>query len=376
MATDDSGALVVLGEIVHVQREYLRDGDPQRMWDELLDALLRTTGSAHGFIAEVDWSMDGMPGLTIRAMVWLGLGDEPVAPHPDIGLLLAQVIADQAPVVLDLGSGQAPDSSRFAPVSGFLGLPLMSSGRLVGIVGLTSPEVPYDRRWIGVLQPLLATCASIVEAIQSTRDRDAAIAELEQTAACLQALVNGTTHAVAVVDAAGILRSANPAAGRLTGIPVADLVGRSLLDLISTPDRDRARRAVRRFVRRGVPPGMPPVVLGVVGPEGTTIPVEASIGEMSLDGQRRLVILGHDISDRLTAQFAFARAGEILDATPDVIAWAGPEGHLRYLNKGGRTMLGLARDDPVDHIGLDELTAPEWRDRFVDDVLPPGGGCR
>src|SRR5690606_26049289 len=99
----DAGAIAILGEIVHVQREYLRDGDPQRMWDELLDSLLRTTGSSHGFISEVEWSPHGIPSLTTRAMVWLGRDETTAAPHPDIGLLLAQVIARQAPVVLNPG---------------------------------------------------------------------------------------------------------------------------------------------------------------------------------------------------------------------------------------------------------------------------------
>jgi hypothetical protein len=84
--------------------------------------------------------------------------------HPDVALLVSQVVATEQAVVLAY-SPDVPAASRdrLAPIRGFLGLPLISADRLVAVIGVSAPAVPYEERIAELLQPLLSTCASIVE---------------------------------------------------------------------------------------------------------------------------------------------------------------------------------------------------------------------
>ncbi|MGF1667674.1 MAG: ATP-binding protein [Acidimicrobiia bacterium] len=357
---EESGALAILNEIVHVQREYMREGDPQRMWDELLASLMRTTSSKGGFIGEVEWGPRGIPNLNTRSMVWNGVRGSQVTPHPDIGLLVSQIIAEQAPVIVNLGA-VARGSSGAGPIDGFLGMPLISSDRLVGLVGLTSPSEPYGHHWVERVQPLLSACASIIESLQAASERSRLVAELERTAGFLQAVINATTHGALVIDPDGNIETANPAAHELLDSPVGQLVGRPATDFVSHGDLKAHRVLLRRALRSGVASGSAPFVTSVVGFSGRSRWVEASVGEMVLDGERRLVVMLHDISDRLQAQAALARAAEVIDATPDLIAWTDPQCRLVYINKGGRSMLGIEAHHPVEGLTIDSFCAGEVR---------------
>ncbi len=351
---EESGALTILNEIVHVQREYMREGDPQRMWDELLASLMRTTSSKGGFIGEVEWGSRGIPNLNTRSMVSNGLRGSQVTPHPDIGLLVSQIIAEQAPVIVNL-SATARGAAGAGPIDGFLGIPLISSDRMVGLVGLTSPSEPYGRHWVERVQPLLSACASIIESLQAASERSRLVAELERTAGFLQAVINATTHGALVIDPDGNIETANPAAHELLDSPAGQLVGRPVTDFVSHCDLRSHRTLLRRALRSGVTSGSAPYVTSVVGFSGRLRSVEASVGEMVLDGERRLVVMLHDISDRLQAQAALARAAEVIDATPDLIAWTDSQCRLVYINKGGRSMLGIESHHPVEGLTIDSF---------------------
>ncbi len=360
---------VILREIVAVQREYVSHGDPATMWRLLLDAVLRTTESSYGFIGEVDLTDRGLPSFETRAMRWLGGNGDPVAPHPDIGLLISQVIATGEPLVLPatvrLGQG-AVETGRFGPIDGFLGLPLTSVDRLVGVMGVTAPTRPYRRELADALQPLLSACASIVEAIQSTRARDRAIAALEDTAAFLTALFDSAPDGLLVVDEQGRIVRSNPAARDLLG---TEPVGRPIVDFVSERQRKGMTTRLSRIVRRGDPLDEP-LMIEAVRTDGHTFPAEASVAPVTMGDARHLIAVFRDVTERIEAQRAVARAAEILDAAPDLIAWGTIDGGLKYLNRGGRRMVGMGRLEPLDGRGLADL-CPPWAARQVREVILP-----
>jgi PAS domain S-box-containing protein len=365
---EESSALAILNEIVHVQREYMREGDPQRMWDELLAALMRTTSSRGGFIGEVEWGPRGIPKLNTRAMVWGGVSGVNVTPHPDIGLLVSQIIAEQAPVIVNT-SPSPRTSVGSGPIDGFLGMPLISSDRMVGLVGLTSPIEPYGHHWVARVQPLLSACASIIESLQAAADRNRLVAELEQTAGFLQAVINATTHGALVIDPAGNIETANPAAHALLDSPTGQLLGRPITDFVAHQDVRKYRALVGRALRHGVGSSASPFETTVVGFSGRSRSVEASTGEMVLEGERRLVVMFHDISDRLQAQAALARAAEVIDTTPDLIAWTDRAHQLVYMNRGGREMLGVDSEHPLEELKLDSFCSGDSATRFVEEAV-------
>jgi len=69
-----------------------------------------------------------------------------------------------------------------------------------------------------------------------------------------------------------------------------------------------------------------------------------------------------------------ARLAAVLDATPDLVAIASPEGRLSYLNDAGRRLLGLGPGAALPSAGLDELFSEHLAARLLNDAFP--AACR
>ncbi len=330
---EDQTAPDILAEIVNVQREYVRQGDPQRMWDLLLDAALRTSFSARGFICEIEWSDRGIPSLVTRSIAWGGDGSL----HPDVGLLVSQVIATDEPVFINpVEDGALPSVG----IDGFMGLPLVSADRLVAVIGVSSPAVPYDRRLAGLLQPLLSTCASIVEALQASASRDRAVSELRSTASFLDAVFETAAMGIVVIDEEGRLQKANPAAREVLGLPAGRLAPLPVTCLVDRTVAARVERFVLRAVARGVNRPLSNLVVPGRRLDGAPVLLEVSVSEMQVGVDRNLVIVFQNITERVEAQRSLAKAAEVLDSTPDLVAWGSTDGSIDYLNRAGRSMVG------------------------------------
>jgi PAS domain S-box-containing protein len=338
------------------------------MWDLLIDSILDTSGSAYGFIAEVIWGRSVIPELETRAMRWTDVRDAPVTAHPDVGLVVSQVIATEAPLIIPPRS-VSQTASRFSPASGFLGLPLRSADRLVAVVGLTGPESTYDEALVAYLEPLLAACASIVESIQAARARDAAVGRLEQTAGFLDAVIESTAHGILVVSGEdGRIESANRSAHLILDPPSETVVGRELTEILAPADRPVAERILRIVRRRGLSDRFRTFEVVLPRGDGGVFPAEATLSAFAIGGIGRLVVLFRDISDRVRAEQTSRRAMEIIDAAPDLIGWSDQRGGLIYVNPGGRTLLGL--EGPLGGLGMVDLCAPWSQSRLVDQAIP------
>lgn len=73
---------------------------------------------------------------------------------------------------------------------------------------------------------------------------------------------------------------------------------------------------------------------------------------------------------RADARLASERLTAIVDATPDVVGTAGPDGRLHYLNEAGRRLLGLASDAQVAAARALDLYPPWARQVLVDTAIP------
>ena len=83
-----------------------------------------------------------------------------------------------SPLALEPGSGSTPE--RPGPLRSFLGLPLHSREGLVGLVGLANGTGGYDATLLELLQPLQATCCSLLVGLRNEQRRRQAEEELRQ----------------------------------------------------------------------------------------------------------------------------------------------------------------------------------------------------
>lgn len=124
--------------------------------------------------------------------------------------------------------------------------------------------------------------------------------ELRASEALKAAVVNGALDAVVAIDTEHRIVEFNPAAERIFGYRRADVIGRSVMDVLIPPDQaDAHLRGMRRYLESGEH-----TVLGrrvevdAMRCDGWRIPVELTITETSASGRRLFTASIRDISER------------------------------------------------------------------------------
>ena len=339
----------ILGEIALLQQGYLQNNDVDAMWQQLLESLLRSSGCDVGFIAEMIDSDRGIPKLETRAST------SAAALPPALSLVISQVVAGRDDVFIALPTG---DHS-------FLGLPLVASNRVIGVVGLSGPSDVLDPTSAALLKPLVNVVASIIEALRSAAERDAAMERLEKNLAFLQAVVGSAALGVVVVDEAGVVELANDAAAAAVGVVETDLVGQSLLPFMAEGDSDwildqfeSPAIAVEAFSRRTVT---------MLADRSIQFSTDMTVSVFKLGGAGyRAVIMFRDIEAELLAQATATRSADLLAATPDLVAWTASDGSIDYLNAGGRSLI---RAESIEGLRVEHLFPPWAVEVFNREII-------
>jgi PAS domain S-box-containing protein len=115
----------------------------------------------------------------------------------------------------------------------------------------------------------------------------------------LKAVVDTAVDGVILIDAVGVVLMFNPACERLFGYRAEDVVGANVKMLMPAPFRDEHDAYIRNYRESGQRR-----VIGigreVVGQrkDGTTFPIDLSIGEANQDGEAIFVGMIHDLTER------------------------------------------------------------------------------
>jgi len=166
----------LLQALTEVQTAFTQGHPAPRLFDQLLGAALELTGSEYGFIGEVVPTAEGAHTLKAHAFQDTVRTDETFG---HLQSLFSAVLTSGQPVVspspaLEPGSGSPPE------LRSFLGLPLHSREGLVGLVGLANGPGGYDDTLLALLQPLQATCCSLLLGLRNEQRRRQAEEELRQ----------------------------------------------------------------------------------------------------------------------------------------------------------------------------------------------------
>ena len=198
--------------------------DIKELLDGLLSELLTLTGSEYGFIGEVLRRADGTPSLRTHAITNIAW-DEATQRFYDHGApsgmvfenletLFGAVITSEAPVIAndpahDPRRGGLPDGHP--PLNRFLGLPHISAGELIGMVGLANRPQGYDDEVVSFLEPFVATCANIIAAQRHAAER-------REREVSLRNLVENAVEGIVVIDQRSVIQSVNLRAAPTEGL--------------------------------------------------------------------------------------------------------------------------------------------------------------
>ena len=142
--------------------------------------------------------------------------------------------------------------------------------------------------------------------------------ELRSSEARWRAIVDSAVDGIVVIDHAGCIEKFNPAAERLFGYAEPELVGRNVNVLMPSPYHEEHDGYLARYLATGQAKiiGIGREVTGR-RQDGSTFPVHLSVGEFTLQGERKFTGILHDLTGRmkieeqLRERAALARLGEM-----------------------------------------------------------------
>lgn len=114
----------------------------------------------------------------------------------------------------------------------------------------------------------------------------------------LNAIIDNAVDGIITIDSMGVIESANPAAARLFGYSLEEMIGRNIKILMPEPDKSNHDRYIQHYHRTGIGN-----IIGkgreVIGKrkDGSTFPFLLSISEVELSGGKMFTGIIHDISE-------------------------------------------------------------------------------
>ncbi len=302
----------LLKAITSAQSQLIGSVDRTTLFDGLLDALLDLSDSEYGFIGETHLDEHGEVYLRTHAITNIAWNEytrrhfEENAPNGlefhNLKTLFGHVMTEEKPVV---ANSPKTDPRRgglplgHPDLKSFLGLPLHSAGRMIGMVGIANRPTGYDEQLIGDLAPFLQTCANAIFALRADSEREQAIADLSDEQQRLSAILDGAFEAIITIDETGTIESANQRAEQMFGYAQSDLRGQNISGLMPAPYRFEHDDHIQNYLNTG-----DRKVIGqgreVMGRHrnGEEFPIELTVSETHVKGDRLFIGMIRDLSER------------------------------------------------------------------------------
>ena len=169
--------------------------------------------------------------------------------------------------------------------------------------------------------PIKDAAGQVVAATAIARDltaRNRTQSALQTSELLWQAVVDSAVDGIIVIDAKGLVEAFNPAAERLFGYSEQEMIGRNVSVLMPAPYHDEHDGYISRYLATGTKK-----IIGIgrevsaLRRDGATFPVQLTVGEMNVEGERKFTGILHDLSARahieaqLREQTALVRLGEM-----------------------------------------------------------------
>lgn len=185
-----------LSRAIHrAQNVFLTSDNEHAAFELMLNDLLALTGSQFGFIGEVLHRGDGTPFLRIGAITNIAWSPETQALYQEVerrgmifdrldnilGLPMAtgEVIVSDA-VASDSRAKGLPEGHP--PITAYIGIPVFSGDRQIGLIGLANRLGGYTARLAEELEPLTQTVGNLIERKRLYREKREHQKNLEQAA--------------------------------------------------------------------------------------------------------------------------------------------------------------------------------------------------
>lgn len=212
---------------------------------------------------------------------------------------------------------------------------------------------------VAPMDPLNPT-TDVIAAISDISERKKAEKSLQQSEKTARALLKATPDGALLLDTEGTVLEANGVAARLTGVPMEQLVGRALADLLPDEVSENVRQRTEEVLQWGTPTRfvqevaarfLDNTIYPLFDPEGNVI---------------RLAVFARDITDQKMTEHALKESEErhkklyeesrkseelyrsLLNSSADAVVIYDMDGRVTYVNGSFTTIFGWTIDEVKD----------------------------
>jgi two-component system sensor kinase FixL len=194
-----------------------------------------------------------------------------------------------------------------------------------------------------------------------------------------RSIIESAVDSIVIIDAHGHIEAFNPAAERLFGYMEPEVVGRNVSMLMPSPYRDEHDSYLQRYLREGNARiiGIGRDVQGVRR-DGTVFPLHLSVGEMSVEGQRKFTGILHDLSARVHLEEQLraseARWRSIIESAVDAIIVIDGRGRIEAFNPAAERLFGYTGQEAIGQNVSMLMPSPyhEEHDGYLERYLREG----
>ena len=194
----------------------------------------------------------------------------------------------------------------------------------------------------------------------------------------LHAVVDTAVDGVILIDAQGSVLMFNPACERLFGYGAGEVIGQNVKMLMPSPFRDEHDRYLADFHRTGERKiiGIGREVLGR-RKDGTTFPMDLSVGQALQDGESTFVGIIHDLTERKRSEQVVregaARLKAVVDTAVDGVILIDAQGSVLMFNPACEQLFGYDAGEVIGQNVKMLMPSPfrDEHDRYLETSTAP-----
>ncbi|HVZ80409.1 MAG TPA: PAS domain S-box protein [bacterium] len=196
---------------------------------------------------------------------------------------------------------------------------------------------------------------------KEAREKEALAQELGASHEKFRLLSEATQEGVVLMDH-GLIHGANSTFCRMFGYGLAEVIGRPPTDFVVPEAREAVQENISSHYEGTYP------VRGLKK-DGTVLDIEVTGRTVRLDGGTARVTAIRDVTERNRQEEEIRKLALLVETSSDFICLTSVDGHMTYLNRAGRDLTGLSRDEDIGQKLHEDFIAPGDVPRLRSEVL-------
>jgi PAS domain S-box-containing protein len=220
-----------------------------------------------------------------------------------------------------------------------------------------------------ILVPMVLFTAFLLNRVE--RERQQSEEELRISSQRFSGVVASAMDAIITLDESQCIIVFNKAAEKMFGCPSWEVLGKPLDRFLPVPLRDSHAEHIRQFGATGLTTRSisAPGTLSALRANGEQFPIEATISQVQVAGQKLYTVILRDITERMRAEETLlhseARFRSIYEHAAVGIEQVAPDGRLLMVNAALCRMLGYEESELLGK-NIAEITHPDDHARVLE----------